>query len=111
MSDGVSKIPENVSDAEWKHWVATDGQELIGLGIPEIILSREYLWGDFLAHGLLEYHPEISGFSVADIKPAARPRLLEILLASYPKSTIGECDLVLILWRAVKPNEDIWESD
>lgn len=105
----ITKIPENVQEAEWERWVANDGQELIDLGIPNAILAREYLWGDFLAHGRLECHPGITEFSFSDIKRETMPRLLEIVLESYPKSTIGECDLVLLLWRAVKPDEDIWE--
>jgi hypothetical protein len=107
----VTKIPRNVSEAEWERWMSGDGQQLVELGIPTAILSKEYLWLDFLCSGRLERHPGISEFTFDDIKRESMPCLLEILLASYPRSEIGECDLAVLLWRVVRPDKEIWDSD
>ena len=98
------------STEEWEQWVHSEGQELVRLGIPEVILKNEWVWNDFLEHARLEKHPDLSDFTVDDIPEMNFPRLLEILLASYPMREMGMLDLGAILWGKVHPNRPLWDE-
>ncbi|MFN7138832.1 MAG: hypothetical protein ACK4UN_05800 [Limisphaerales bacterium] len=103
------KIPVGCSKHLWKNWAEIDGEELVAMGIPREVVSDPLIWEDFVEHGLVAKHRDVIDFEYEQIAPEHYPQLLEILLHSYPPCDHPLYDLILVLWRLVKPNEPFWE--
>src|SRR5689334_5086989 len=57
----------NKQKIAWREWLRRNQNELDKCGLPAIILTSEMHWWDFLMHGYLDHHEDLSKFTVDDL--------------------------------------------
>ena len=63
----------------WRKWLAQNQNALFCCGLPEIVLTDESHWQDFLLHGYLDHHFDDSNFAVENLSPQKKSNLLQFL--------------------------------
>jgi hypothetical protein len=65
---------------DWLAWLRQNEEQIAASGLPELVLSDEAHWSDFLDNGHLDHHPDPSGFSLDDLSVRQKAAMLRLLL-------------------------------
>ena len=63
----------------WRKWLTQNQRQLSGCGLPEIVLTDENHWQDFLLHGYLDHHSDDSNFALENLSLQEQSNLLSFL--------------------------------
>ncbi len=78
----------------WREWLRENERALNECHLPEIVLSSEAHWWDFLMHGYLDHHDDPSDFSLDNLSPEEM-RCLKNFLESHLAEEERQSALVL----------------
>ena len=60
----------------WRKWLTQNRGKLSACGLPEIVLTDEEHWQDFLLHGYLDHHSDDSNFALENLSFEEQNNLL-----------------------------------
>jgi hypothetical protein len=86
----MSYRQNNKRSLAWREWLRENEDALNECHLPDIVLSSEAHWWDFLMHGYLDHHDDPSGFVVDNLSPGEMrclKRLLESKLTGEEKQS------------------------
>ena len=81
----------------WGDWLRGNKTALDECGLPDMVLSSEARWWDFLMHGYLDHHAGSSNFTVDDLSQVEMKRLKEFLESELMAEEKGSAIILLQL--------------
>jgi hypothetical protein len=63
----------------WNKWLSKNVKTLKDCGVPDIVVESESRWWDFLLHGYLDHHDDISKFSEENLSETEMLNLFNFL--------------------------------
>ena len=90
-------------DAEWRKWRKEHADLIEASGLPELVVSDEAHWYDFLDHGILDHHEDPLHFDVDHLTVRQKAFLLQLVgIEASGLNTIVGSTLISNLIFAVK---------
>ncbi len=90
-------------EATWKQWRKEYNDLITASGIPDLVISDEDHWYDFLDHGYLDHHKDELHFSVHQMTVLQKTFLLQLVgITGWGFNTILGQTLIADLVEAVK---------
>lgn len=91
------------NDAEWKDWIKKHSHLVNASGLPDLVLRDADHWYDFLDHGMLDHHEDLTGFSLEQLSVRQKAALLRLLL-TWPSmlNTVTGTELIIATIEAVE---------
>jgi hypothetical protein len=81
----------------WRKWLLKNQAILDRCGLPERILKDEAHWWDFLDHGFLDHHGDISQFKLEDLSAKQLNELFTFLNAELSAEDKISCLVLRVL--------------
>ena len=63
----------------WRNWLTQNREQLSSCVLPEIVLTDEDHWQDFLLRGYLDHHSDESNFALENLSSEEQNSLLSFL--------------------------------
>ena len=63
----------------WSRWLSQNQEKLFACGLPQIVLTNKNHWQDFLMHGYLDHHSDVSNFVLDNLSSKEKINLLGFL--------------------------------
>lgn len=91
------------SEREWREWLKQHDDLVTDSGLPDIVLTDQDHWYDFLQHGILDHHYDPTCFHVDDLSVRQKAALLRLLM-TCPSTvdTLVRQDLIIAMIAAVE---------
>jgi len=98
--DGKRRLHD---ETEWGKWRKENAELVEASGLPELVVSDEDHWCDFLDHGYLDHHEDPLSFQIGNLTVRQKAFCLQLIgTEGSGFNTIAGRDLIADLIAAVK---------